>query len=87
MTFHNIKRVVPQNDNVLLVDFCDGKSKRYDTKQLFDIFPIFISLQNVNGLFEQVKVDTKGYGISWNDELDISCNELYDNGVDTNKYV
>ena len=35
----------------------------------------------IPGLFEQVKVDSGGYGISWNDELDLSCNELYYNGV------
>ena len=33
-----------------------------------------------SGLFEQVKVDAGGYGISWNDEIDLSCDELYHNG-------
>jgi hypothetical protein len=28
-------------------------------------------------LFEQVKVDSGGFGISWNDDIDLSCNELY----------
>lgn len=35
----------------------------------------------MKGLSEQVKVDVGGYGISWNDEIDLSCDELYDNGV------
>ncbi|MCC8073433.1 MAG: hypothetical protein LIO62_04840, partial [Clostridiales bacterium] len=26
-----------------------------------------------------------GYGISWNDELDISCNELYEQGVNADE--
>ncbi len=34
----------------------------------------------VTGLFELVRVDAGGYGIIWNDELDLDCNELYYNG-------
>ncbi len=29
---------------------------------------------------EQVKVDAGVYGISWNDDIDLSCEELYQNG-------
>jgi hypothetical protein len=32
------------------------------------------------GLFEQAKVAGGGYGIYWNDDLDIGCDELYING-------
>ena len=28
-----------------------------------------------------MEVDAGGYGIVWNDDLDLSCNELYENGV------
>ncbi|MBR5981406.1 MAG: DUF2442 domain-containing protein, partial [Firmicutes bacterium] len=31
-------------------------------------------------LFYEVQVDTGGYGIVWNDDLDLSCEELYHNG-------
>ncbi|WP_199647569.1 DUF2442 domain-containing protein [Peptoclostridium sp. AF21-18] len=27
-----------------------------------------------------MKIDTGGYGIIWNDDIDLSCNELYENG-------
>ena len=37
-------------------------------------------LKNIDGLFDQVKVDVGGYGISWNDDLDLSCEELWING-------
>ena len=33
-----------------------------------------------DGLFDRVRVDTGGYGISWNDDIDLSCDELYWNG-------
>ncbi len=25
-----------------------------------------------------------GYGISWNDEIDLSCDELWENGIEQN---
>ena len=31
-------------------------------------------------LFNLVKIDAHGYGVYWNDYLDISCNELWHNG-------
>ena len=31
-------------------------------------------------LFYEVRVDTGGYGIIWNDDIDLSCDELFKNG-------
>ena len=75
-------------DNYIIhVDFENGVSKEYDFQTLISDFKEFESLIQVNGLFEQVKVDVGGYGVSWNDELDLSCNELYANGVSINKMI
>ena len=54
--------------------------KEYNIGHLFDKKYDFKVLSNITSLFEQVKIDTGGYGISWNDDLDLSCNELYFNG-------
>ena len=78
--FHHVKKVIPMTDYVLLVQFTDDTEKRYDVKPLLNEIPAFKPLFYVQGLFEQVKVDTGGFGISWNDGIDLSCNELYDNG-------
>ena len=32
-------------------------------------------------LFSSVETDIGGYGIIWNDEIDISCDELFKNGA------
>ena len=32
--------------------------------------------------FNKVKVDEGGYGISWNENIDISCNELWFNSYE-----
>lgn len=40
----------------------------------------FKELYRYPELFASVKVDEGGYGVIWNDELDLSCDELYTNG-------
>ena len=79
--FHKIKEIKPLKRYVLLATFQDGTVKMYDVGHLFDEIEIFNALKEIPCLFEQVKVDIGGYGISWNDEIDLSCDELWDNGV------
>lgn len=79
--FHKVKAVVPLDDFKLRVEFIAGVLKVYDVKPLFDKWPDFKSLQSIPMLFEQVSVDAGGYGISWNDDIDLSCDELWNNGV------
>jgi len=80
--FHHVTEVTPITNYSLLVQFADGKKKQYDVKPLFTEITAFQPLTYVAGLFEQVKVDTGGFGISWNDDIDLSCDELYINGKD-----
>ena len=63
-----------------LVGFVSGEKKIYDVKPLFNKWAAFRALASTNGLFEAVRVDVGGYGIVWNDDIDLSCNELYENG-------
>ena len=77
--FHKVKNVIPLDDYILKVTFEDNVIKFYDIKPLFEKWNIFKSLITTKGLFKQVKVDTGGYGIYWNDEIDLSCNELWEN--------
>lgn len=79
--FHKIKSVQALPDYTLLVFFAEGTQRAYDLKPLFSRFPIFQDLQNIKGLYEQVHVDSGGYGISWNDDLDLACDELWTNGI------
>lgn len=78
--FHRVKEVRPLSDFRLSVLFESGERKSYDVRPLFDKWQAFRALSDVTGLFNQVKVDAGGYGISWNDETDLSCDELYFNG-------
>lgn len=82
--FHKIKNVMPLPDYRLSVQFSEGCTKIYDVKPLFERIPAFAELKDGN-IFEDVYVDVGGHGIVWNDDLDLSCEELWDNGeaVDT----
>lgn len=78
--FHKIKDVYALPGMQLSVLFSDGTTKRYDVKRLVTRIPAFGALED-EALFNSVEVDTGGYGIVWNDDVDLSCDELWDNGV------
>jgi hypothetical protein len=80
--FHKIKYIKPLPDFRLLADFENGEKREYDISPLFEKWAVFRDLINTPGLFELVKVDVGGYGISWNDCIDLSCDELYCNGTE-----
>lgn len=77
MSFHKVKEVTTLPHLMLSVTFTNDTTKMYDVKQLFERFPVFHALENPE-LFNKVVVDTGGYGIVWSDELDLSCNELWE---------
>lgn len=77
--FHKVKAVSPLPEYRLSVQFAEGVTKIYDVNPLFSKWPAFCALKE-NGLFYDVEVDQGGYGIIWNDELDLSCDELWENG-------
>ena len=79
--FHKIRSAAPLPGHRLLVSFADGRSRRYDLTPLFDRVPALAPLRDVPGLFEQVRVDPGGYGVSWTDEIDLDGAELWENGV------
>lgn len=79
--FHQVKEVSPLNDCKLRILFQDGVEKEYDVTTWFDRKPVFLELKENPDLFFSVKVDTGGYGISWSDDIDLHCNELWENGI------
>ena len=78
--FHKVSSVKPMENFMLAIVFTNGEKRNYDVSAVFNRWDSFKILCTVKGLFEQVKVDSGGYGISWNDDLDLSCDELYKNG-------
>ena len=79
--FHKVKSVNALPDFVLSVQFSEGITKTYDVKMLFERWPAFEKLKAESGYFDKVQVDQGGYGIIWDDYLDLSCDELFENGT------
>lgn len=78
--FHKVKSITAMPEYKLIVTFEDETIKEYDVKPLFDVWDTFDDLRTIPNLYYRVKVDKGGYGISWNDEIDLACNELWENG-------
>ena len=53
--------------------------KEYDVKKIINKWRIFEQLKDKE-LFKKVKVDAGGYGVSWNENIDLSCEEIWENG-------
>lgn len=74
-----IIKIEPKDDLVIIATFADGEVVSFDVKTLFDKYPVFHQLENKD-LFKSVQIDGVGYGISWNDELDLSSDGIYSRG-------
>lgn len=82
---HRIISVKPMKDSVLLVCFQNGIEKTYDMRTLYSIFPQFKVFETDVELFNQVQVDMGGYGVSWNDDLDLDAEDIWEYGTETGK--
>lgn len=80
--FHKALKVKFREGVTLDVTFSDGCVKRYDMSRLFDKYPQLKALED-RALFESGKLDK--YGITWNDDLDIEAESIYDFGKTVRK--
>jgi hypothetical protein len=72
--------VKPSEEMIVTVTFDGDIVKNYDVKPLLNQYEIFSELKN-KALFDMVRVDCGGFGISWNDEIDLSEYEIWGNGI------
>ena len=77
--FHKVRGVTPLPNLQLSVQFANGSTRLYDVAPLTEHIESFKPLET-GSLFEDVEVDPGGYGISWNDDIDLSCDELWEHG-------
>ena len=61
--------------------FVDGTEKEYDLRR-WEHHPAFSLLFRHPALQSAVRVEAGGYGIAWNDDIDLSAEEIYHNGID-----
>lgn len=79
--FRKVKEVYPLPALKLSVLFANGTTKTYDVTPLLARFGAFKALED-DSLFGDVRVDAGGYGVVWNDDIDLSCDELWEHGVE-----
>lgn len=79
---HRIQTVKPLSDLRLSVLFQNGVEKEYDIHYLYSVSPQFKEFEINSDLFEQVQVDCGGYGLSWNDNLDLDAEDIWENGIE-----
>lgn len=76
--FHKAVNLSFQEGTTFDLLFLNGVTKRYDILHLFEKYPQLKALRDRN-LFLQGKL-IGGYGIIWNDELDIETETIYEEG-------
>ena len=78
--FYKITSLSTLDDYILLAGFSNGIFKKFDLKPIINKYPPFQDLINIKGLYKQARIDVGGYGIIFNDELDISSNAIFEKG-------
>ncbi len=80
MNVPRIQSVTPQEGRYLLVTFVNGIQKMYDCQEILNLERF--QLLKREAFFKAVAVDPGGYGVSWDDEMDLSEYELWTKGVE-----
>ena len=75
-----IRELQPMPDYQLLVRFDDGKQVLYDVKDDIKTLPGYSLLCEVEGLFQNVRLDESRTCIYWTDEIDLSSDAIYEYG-------
>jgi len=78
MNHPKIKSAKAIDDHTLEIEFDNNQKKKYDASPLFEQ-DLFSPLKN-QALFRAVKVDSGGYAVLWNEDIDISEYELWTHG-------
>lgn len=72
-----IENVIPLTANQLLVFFNDGVIKKCVLQPLLEKGQRFLPILKNKMLFDQVKIQTGGYGVTWGENLTLSDETLY----------
>ena len=78
---HRIEEIEALPEFIIRAKFSGGEIKEYSMESLFSQFPQFNILKEDIKLYEQVQADVGGYGIFWNDDLDLSAETIWEEGI------
>lgn len=68
-------------NGVFEVDFTDGERRRYDMKELIPKYPVVKRLIDEPELFRKGHLSLGGFGVDWNDDIDVDIMTVYECGV------
>lgn len=74
-----IREIIPQPDMTLTVTFDDGRRVFYDVKEDLNL-PGYDALRTLPGLFQSVQLAPSRTCVSWNDEIDLPSDAIYEYG-------
>ena len=77
---HQVEAVFPMADSILGCKFKNGAILLYDLKSVAKTRSFFSLLVEQPELFCKMAVAPGGYGVIWNEDFDLSCDELWQNG-------
>ena len=79
MNYPKVHSAKALDRHTLLIEFDNNEKKLYDVAPLLSR-EMFAPLKNYS-LFRNVQVDPHGYAVFWNEDIDLSEFELWQNGV------
>ncbi|XHX77637.1 MAG: DUF2442 domain-containing protein [Stenomitos frigidus ULC029] len=79
MKYPRIYKANAIDATTLVIEFTNQEIKKYDIRHLLEN-PMFALLRQP-AFFKNFTVEPRGYGIVWNEEIDLSEYELWKNGV------
>ena len=78
MQYPKIQTAVPTDNHTLIIEFDNQKTKKYDVTPLLEN-EMFYLLKELS-FFNNVRVESGGYAVVWNADVDISEYELWIHG-------
>jgi len=60
--------------------FANGERRVYDVTAAMEKWPDFLSLKEIPGLYGLARIEAGGYGVSWNEFIDLGSEEVWFRG-------
>lgn len=79
MEYPRISKAKAIDNHTLMIEFTNQEVKTYDILHLLEN-PVFALLRQP-AFFKSFRIEPGGYGIVWNEDLDLSEYELWRNGM------
>ena len=83
-SFKPIKTISIIDGYTVLAFFKNGVAKVYDFEPLVNTFPPLKPLADDYELFKQIHLSPGGYGIIWNEEIDLAAEDVWYDGTIVN---